>query len=295
MDPMQPDARTPLSMKLKTQRVPRAIVGSYVSGLAVFTVTFCLYAYALFFWKKFVVGATVLAVVGLVFLVVRPSKSLWLRPASACLLFSVWAGLLLGWYCFDKYVYFADIYAYARTYNNQLPSEPADSVLDAGTLTFSKDATLDRRSAYGYSSADGHMYCVVPVRDSSNSTGHIEFWAVGVDCCSLSGSFTCDDASDSSAHSGVVIFDNVNALFRTQMLHKFDTARMKAEAAMRLSGQTSHLYIRWFSADGTARFTRSYTTAAIQFTIGMLVLYCIVFPPITWLLFQLFSRKVILV
>merc|ERR1719482_832301 len=61
-----------------------------------------------------------------------------------------------------------------------------------------------------------HTFCVAPIVDDT-STGRVEFWAVGVDCCKNRGDFVCDDAGVANVRSGVVLSDrnHDDVLFET--------------------------------------------------------------------------------
>merc|ERR1719168_484085 len=87
---------------------------------------------------------------------------------------------------------------------NVMPEEPALSHLDAGKITFSKDARVDFEVVTGL--ADGQRYCVAPIVGKSPMTT-VQYWAAGVDCCSQDGNFTCHDVGSKTAHAGLVYLD----------------------------------------------------------------------------------------
>ncbi|OLQ14592.1 hypothetical protein AK812_SmicGene1267 [Symbiodinium microadriaticum] len=77
------------------------------------------------------------------------------------------------------------------TYENVVPSENSAIVADAGRVSFATEAFLDQRRSVGFAAEDGHTYCVSPVASRVSRTAEVNFWAVGVDCCSLQGHFEC--------------------------------------------------------------------------------------------------------
>eukprot|EP00439_Symbiodinium_sp_Y106_P022459 s1649_g2.t1 len=79
----------------------------------------------------------------------------------------------------------------SMTYENVVPSENSAIVADAGRVSFATEAFLDQRRSVGFAAEDGHTYCVAPVASRVSRAAEVNFWAVGVDCCSLQGHFEC--------------------------------------------------------------------------------------------------------
>lgn len=119
----------------------------------------------------------------------------------------------------------------SHAYANVLPSEAAGPYADAGKLIFSEDARLVVSKALGYK--EGSVYCVAPIQDDSDST--VQFWAAGLDCCGARGSFSCDDAWDIKAHSGVVLMPEPGYV---QAVHQ-------AQAAFGLEAVKQPVFVRW--------------------------------------------------
>eukprot|EP00927_Polykrikos_kofoidii_P010906 TRINITY_DN14602_c0_g1_i1.p1 TRINITY_DN14602_c0_g1~~TRINITY_DN14602_c0_g1_i1.p1 ORF type:complete len:505 (-),score=62.26 TRINITY_DN14602_c0_g1_i1:90-1472(-) len=100
-------------------------------------------------------------------------------------------------------------------YDGNSAHTPAGSRGDAAVLNFADangnlvDGTMvDHARSVGFKQE--HMYCVAPILDlasASEDTMRINYWAVGINCCELSGSFTCDDAREQDASYGVVMID----------------------------------------------------------------------------------------
>eukprot|EP00746_Dinoflagellata_sp_MGD_P164975 gnl/MRDRNA2_/MRDRNA2_93983_c0_seq1.p1 gnl/MRDRNA2_/MRDRNA2_93983_c0~~gnl/MRDRNA2_/MRDRNA2_93983_c0_seq1.p1 ORF type:complete len:306 (-),score=36.33 gnl/MRDRNA2_/MRDRNA2_93983_c0_seq1:74-991(-) len=93
---------------------------------------------------------------------------------------------------------------HGNTYSNVLPSEPAMSHDDASVLIFTEGTILDTNRASGYQTP-GRIHCVAPILNALDFDGLVEYWAVGTNCCHARGDFTCNDALDPNARSGVVL------------------------------------------------------------------------------------------
>lgn len=146
-------------------------------------------------------------------------------------------------------------YEGARSYTNVIPTESALSHLDAGKMIFSVDAKVDVSKAAGY--RDGTWYCVAPIVVGQNQE-EIEFWAVGTNCCSQSGTFTCGDIDDSEAHSGLVQL--YGSLLDPDDHKKYLKAVEGANAASGLTSSADALFVTWVS-DAEAAQEAYYNTA----------------------------------
>mmetsp|Transcript_44212 Transcript_44212/g.127753 ORF Transcript_44212/g.127753 Transcript_44212/m.127753 type:complete len:280 (-) Transcript_44212:84-923(-) len=120
-----------------------------------------------------------------------------------------------------------------NSYANVLPTERAAGFADAGKVSFADGATLDVSKAIGFK--DASTYCVAPVVDTLQGA-FVQFWAVGVDCCPERGGFTCDDAWNPLARSGVVVQDASG---------EYAAAIKMAEAAYSIASADKHLLVRW--------------------------------------------------
>lgn len=95
---------------------------------------------------------------------------------------------------------------YLRTYSNVNPGADPKMYVDAGILNFATGTKVDTGSAAGYLSWP-HTYCAAPIvaEGGSETALRVGFWAIGVDCCSPHGEFTCDDAGNPDVKSGLRI------------------------------------------------------------------------------------------
>merc|ERR1719183_2256106 len=76
-------------------------------------------------------------------------------------------------------------YTEMRTYSNVGGSQGVTQFNDGSMFLFTQDSRLDVLRSVGYKSRwTGQTYCVAPVVDSTmTNANHINFWAVGEDCC----------------------------------------------------------------------------------------------------------------
>jgi len=140
-------------------------------------------------------------------------------------------GLLANSAAITEYWFLHDGNAYA----NVLPSELAAAYADAGKIVFADGSRIDVNRALGYK--DSATYCVAPVIDDMVEPAAIQFWAVGTDCCAERGSFDCDDAWNSKAHSGV-------RAGRADAEH-FEQALRMAEVAYSIPSAEKPVLVRW--------------------------------------------------
>eukprot|EP00405_Crypthecodinium_cohnii_P006493 CAMPEP_0194778874 /NCGR_PEP_ID=MMETSP0323_2-20130528/69438_1 /TAXON_ID=2866 ORGANISM="Crypthecodinium cohnii, Strain Seligo" /NCGR_SAMPLE_ID=MMETSP0323_2 /ASSEMBLY_ACC=CAM_ASM_000346 /LENGTH=171 /DNA_ID=CAMNT_0039716261 /DNA_START=119 /DNA_END=631 /DNA_ORIENTATION=- len=92
-------------------------------------------------------------------------------------------------------------------------TDKGQSYMDAGTVYF-KDGSHVLRS-HGVSFHNGEMYCVAPIVMGNEAgsfttprSGTVDFWAVGKNCCGISGAdFSCGDSLSGMAHSGLRSLD----------------------------------------------------------------------------------------
>merc|ERR1719253_308704 len=138
-------------------------------------------------------------------------------------------------------------------------------------MTFALEAFVDQTKAVGYGAPNGVKYCVAPIRDMVKTT-HVEFWAVGYDCCDWAGSFTCDGAGDSAARGGIVVFDNPG-IFTTSNRDYYDLARRKAEASYDLISAKKPIYVRWVKDDNLKMLQNFYEWRTAGFIILTTSLY----------------------
>lgn len=142
------------------------------------------------------------------------------------------SGLLTYHLCFEAYWASADGHAYA----NILPSEPAAAYADASKLVFADEARVETSQAMGYK--DGTVYCVAPILDDA-PLENVQFWAAGQNCCAARSSFSCDDAWNPNARSGMVIRSS------NHVRSEYMNAIRQAEAAFEIISAEEPVFVTW--------------------------------------------------
>lgn len=142
-------------------------------------------------------------------------------------------------------------YDAAFSYINVLPSEPAAGFTDAGKILFASEARLDKARTMGFK--DRSVFCVAPVV-GDDSVGHISFWAVGTNCCSMRSNFNCDDAWNPKARSGLVV-DDISHFWGNERDQYMKSVR-QAEAAYSINSVEEPIFVRW--VQDPERFQHNY-------------------------------------
>mmetsp|Transcript_19841 Transcript_19841/g.38103 ORF Transcript_19841/g.38103 Transcript_19841/m.38103 type:complete len:374 (-) Transcript_19841:51-1172(-) len=130
----------------------------------------------------------------------------WIRWLGPFLAIASFAGLVAG-----LSVYFSQLAPYYRyresiKHVNVAPTEPGKRFFGTGMVTFVSGTVVDVDRSVGYLSARaGARMCIAPVIDGSMSPADpVTFFAVGTDCCSWRGLFTCGDVDNAAAHSALL-------------------------------------------------------------------------------------------
>lgn len=131
---------------------------------------------------------------------------------------------------------------------------------DAATLVFGTEAGgLDHSSVDAFRSVgfkDTDLFCVAPVL-SPESAGmdfpRVNYWAVGINCCSKSGNFFCDQSRDSSALQAVVQLGGGYPCPSCNV-ESFQKAIAKAEATYGLVSAPDALMVRWVASASKTKF-----------------------------------------
>jgi len=173
---------------------------------------------------------------------------------------------LAGLYNYHTHMFQYFSYDENRAYTNVLPSEPAGAHGDAGKITFANTARVDTTRAVGFKS--GSTYCVAPVLDETQQD-RVEFWAAGIDCCPSRGDFTCDDAWNPLAKSGVVILDSDG--FFPAKRDSFIKAVKQSAAAFQLTTSETPVLVRWVLDPQVIQ--DQYWSSGITFLVAMIFIY----------------------
>jgi len=160
------------------------------------------------FWHHHFMVVTVLLslLVWASFWAMKNYKQVWRQRLARLMLASTLSGLLVGLAIYYTSMVFYFHYQGAATYTNVVPSQPAESILDAGVVSFAVGSTVDRSRSVGFQSSSGNLICVAPVVDVSMRPGTpANLFAYGINCCKHRGSFNCDDAGNPAARYGMVL------------------------------------------------------------------------------------------
>eukprot|EP00933_Yihiella_yeosuensis_P071709 TRINITY_DN79941_c0_g1_i1.p1 TRINITY_DN79941_c0_g1~~TRINITY_DN79941_c0_g1_i1.p1 ORF type:complete len:305 (+),score=41.54 TRINITY_DN79941_c0_g1_i1:94-1008(+) len=216
--------------------------------------------------------------------VVRNTSVRFLLPISMLIPLSVVAGTILGLYTYDVYGCFPMFYQNARIYTEVVPSQSSAAVADAGKLIFDQASYVDRQKGVGYITERGNLFCVAPIRDAS-PPAEVEFWAVGIGCCSPQGDFWCDASKDQKAKGGVVVFDN-NGMFASSRFDEYDKARRKAQSIYGLLSTSQPTYVRWVTTKDLNLLANEYRMKAILCCTVSIVLYGLCLAVITYAIYK---------
>jgi hypothetical protein len=134
-------------------------------------------------------------------------------------------------------------------------STAAGARIDAAVLAFRNETTgpidstsVDADRAVGLK--DGDIFCVAPILSPSIASSdniRVNYWAIGINCCQLSGSFTCDASRDPTGGYGVVQLDGGFPCPSCNQ-DNFRQAVLKAQAIHGLVSAPDALFVRYVSS-----------------------------------------------
>lgn len=135
---------------------------------------------------------------------------------------------------------------FLRTYTDVNPNSNPMMYSDGGVLHFASGTTLETGSSAGYLSWP-YTYCAAPIVATGGAAdAAVGFWAVGVNCCSANGEFTCDDAGDSTASSGLRVESHALGDATGHAVdNNYDLAVRKASAMYGKTIAASPVYVVW--------------------------------------------------
>lgn len=156
-------------------------------------------------------------------------------------------------------------YYQKRHYTNVAPDEPAASKADSSVIVFMEGARPDASRLMGYR-RNGNTYCVAPIATDSDytdaSTGiasDIQYWAIGMNCCGHHGEFTCDDAENKKARSGLVMQqltgdDKIGeGVMSSDVMAYYSKAVKMSLTKYDLTSPEQRIYVRFVQDIGKAR------------------------------------------
>lgn len=156
-------------------------------------------------------------------------------------------------------------YYQKRHYTNVAPDEPAASHADASVIVFMEGARPDVSREIGYTRMS-NRYCVAPITleagysDDQAQTSDVQYWAIGKNCCGGHKGFTCDDAEQPKARSGLVmqelVGDNklmMEGIMTSDEMRYYEKAVKMSLTKFDLTSPKERLYVRFVQDIDKAR------------------------------------------
>lgn len=249
-----------------------ATFGLIVAPWLLFVALLCCFTFLYHHWTLLVWSAVLLsAFVCLAFIMFARKK----RSRIHILFFGVLCGIatavasVLGMYNYYSHMFFFWSYLDNGVYTNLLPSEPAEAHADAGKLFFSDNSHVDTTKAAGYK--DGSVYCVAPILDDV-PIAKVQYYAVGVDCCSARADFNCDDAWNPQAKSAVVVLESNN--WFPSLRDKYMEAVELCQSTYDIFSSANPVFVRWVAEPEVIQ--DDYWRSGIGFLVAAVCIYLLV-------------------
>lgn len=223
-----------------------------------FTLILCLFCFAYRHFSLVVWSVVLTFLVFWVYLYYSDTSRRRARPLPkprvflglVCLL-ALLISTVLGFYLFEtKLLGYWNIQE-SRMYTNVLPSQAAVAHADAGIVTFAMGTRVD--TARGASFKAGHKYCAAPiVRSGLRQDAIVQYWAVGLDCCTPRSGFECDDALNIEARAGIAVVNtsSLPAMLSAFLPNEWDLYKQAVDQAVGTYGILSTanpVFFRWLN------------------------------------------------
>lgn len=225
--------------KARSKQATAMELRSAILAWLIFVVTLLLFAFAYEEYAGFVwVLATFSTMLSILFILLGFSSR---HPehvlTGALCLVSVVLGILVGLAVNSSYMKEFWRLSNGAKFTNVSPTEPGLSHGDATELEFATGTFVDGGRTLGMM-ADGEVWCVAPVASKFLSPV-VQYWAVGTNCCQERIGFSCDDATDITARSGIVLDKN------SKEVENYRDAITQAEAVYNIKSDNGALLVRW--------------------------------------------------
>lgn len=157
------------------------------------------------------------------------------------------------------------------------PTALAASYRDASVLHFTDATRVDLHRVLGFRPEEDRLtYCVAPLLDDSQQD-HVEFWAVGVDCCEPLWGFYCGDVLIPTARSGAVLPAMASSYTSRRYTRYLDAAH-QAASLYHLTIAEEPVFVHWVQDPATER------SRELRDGIVGVVLFCIAYLLVSLLL-----------
>jgi len=145
-----------------------------------------------------------------------------------------------------------------KTYESVDPAAThGQQLMDAGKVIFAPGSKLDLSRSMGFRNID--VFCVAPITMSDSEATRLDFWAVGLNCCTGGeADFRCGEYNG-EAHAGVRVM-------RAEQRAFYELAVQQAEAAYKLKA-VHPLFFLWMK-DPVAEVDANIFEGVKQFTLG---------------------------
>lgn len=219
----------------------------------VFTTVTCLLTFAYHHFRVLVwVFIFLGAALSVLFIAVssrNPRGPIYLFLGVLCV-FAVMVSTVVGLYNYHEFAIQFWVIEEGRAPVNVRADEPSAGHSDAGRLSFAEDAHVDTERAVGYRDSSGTIYCVAPVVGSEDPDS-VGYWAAGEDCCKQRADFTCDEALNPKARSGVVLIDR--SPFVPSSREKFQKAAEESAGSFDLKVGKHPIFLKWVTDTQTVQ------------------------------------------
>jgi hypothetical protein len=215
-------------------------------------------------------------------------------PFSAGLSISMIFSFVLGLHCYYGSVAQLRQITEGREYRGVYAGQEALPFRDASLLHFAPGSVPDGSRAVGLRDTEKevHTYCVAPIlrMDLSETEllHRVNYWSVGIDCCSANGDFQCDDSGAAlsglpNSNQGFTLFelpeDRLLWLARAfvppiERRDLFLKAIRKAEAVHGMASSENPVFVRWIKKDRAAVIAEK--SSAILVTVLLASIFALV-------------------
>lgn len=167
---------------------------------------------------------------------------------------AILAGSVVGRFNYSENVHDFWSLKYVPPHLDVLPEDLADLHRNASAMVFAVGAQPDGRMT-GVSSSFFSSYCVAPVLmryEPIIRPPKVQYWAAGVDCCSVDGEFSC-----SQGQTGFVIRRKHDVLHRGyhQAMDQFANAAAQAVEHYGLEPVEDPIFLHWVEDLDAAKYT----------------------------------------
>lgn len=151
----------------------------------------------------------------------------WITFMFFSIAFAFVSAVCLGFINYDLHLSSFTELEHLNAYNNVDPAIMRGAqMMDAGIVKFSNSSRVDVSKSTAF--ANKHRYCVAPIMQGEVAPQSYDFWAVGVDCCSTKGDFSCGEINTNAHNALRWMRDEERAFFRLAVQQAEASYKIKA-------------------------------------------------------------------